>query len=172
MLIILGSKQLEAQYKPVDQGSEIKFTVSNFGFDVTGTFTGLQGSIHIDQRDPVNDNFDVFIDANTVNTDNNMRDNHLRDEGYFDVKDYPRIRLASTRVAPTNKSGVYQFTGQLTIKGKTMPLSFPFTIVPAGDDGALFTGSFSINRKDFGIGGTSTIANELHVSLKVLTTKQ
>ena len=161
-----------AQYKPVDQGSEIKFTVTNFGFDVSGTFTGLQGSIVVDRADPANDNFDVSIDANAVNTDNHMRDNHLRDEGYFDVKNYPRIRLVSTRVAPTNKSGVYQFTGQLTIKGKTRPVSFPFTIAPAENDGLLFTGTFSINRKDFGIGGTSTIGNELRVELKVLTTKQ
>lgn len=160
------------QYKPADQGSEIKFTVTNFGFDVSGTFTGLQGSIVVDRADPANDNFDVSIDANTVNTDNHTRDNHLRDEGYFDVKNYPRIRLVSTRVTATNKSGVYQFTGQLTIKGKTRPVSFPFTIAPAENDGLLFTGTFSINRKDFGVGGTSTIGNELRVELKVLTTKQ
>jgi polyisoprenoid-binding protein YceI len=159
-------------YKPVDQGSEITFTVTNFGFDVSGSFTGLQGSIVVDPADPAHDNFDVSIDANTVNTDNHTRDSHLRDEGYFDVKNYPRIRLVSTQVAPTNKSGVYQFTGQLTIKGKTRPLSFPFTIAPAENDGLLFTATFSINRKDFGVGGTSTIGNELHVTLKVLTTKQ
>src|ERR1700744_4303062 len=172
MLSVLQAKLLAAQYKPVDPGSEIKFTVTNFGFDVSGTFTGLQGGIHIDQQDPVNDNFDVSIDANTVNTDNHTRDNHLREDSYFDVRNYPRIRLVSTRVASTGKSGMYQFTGQLTIKGKTRPLSFPFTIAPAGDDGLLFTGTFVINRKDFGVGGTSTIGNELHVTLKVLTTKQ
>jgi polyisoprenoid-binding protein YceI len=172
MLIILQAKLLAAQYKPVDPGSEIKFTVTNFGFDVSGTFTGLQGSIHIDQRDPLNDNFDVSIDANTVNTDNHTRDSHLRDESYFDVGNYPRIRLVSTQVALTNKSGVYQFTGELTIKGKARPLSFLFTIAPAGADSLLFTGTFAINRKDFGVGGTSAIGNELHLSLKVLTVKQ
>lgn len=168
MLIILQA----TTYKPVDQGSEIKFTVTNFGFDVSGSFTGLEGSIVVDRADPANDHFDVSIDANTVNTDNHTRDNHLRDEGYFDVKNYPRIRLVSTRVASTSKTGEYQFTGQLTIKGKTRPVSFPFTMVPAENDGLVFTGTFAINRKDFGIGGTSTIGNELHVNLKVLTTKQ
>jgi len=170
MLIILQAKFLSAQYKPVDQGSEVNFTVTNFGFDVSGSFTGLQGSIRIDQQNPANDSFDISIDANTVNTDNHMRDTHLRDEGYFDVKNHPRIRLVSSQVRATTRNGVYQFTGQLTMKGKTKKFSFPFTMMSVGD-GLLFTGTLAINRKDFEVGGTSTIGNEVRINLKVLTTK-
>jgi polyisoprenoid-binding protein YceI len=170
MLIILQAKFLPAQYKPVDQGSEVNFTVTNFGFDVSGSFTGLQGSIRIDQQNPANDSFDISIDANTVNTDNHMRDTHLRDEGYLDVKNHPRIRLVSTQVRATTRNGVYQLTGQLTMKGKTKNISFPFTMMSAGDS-LLFTGTLAINRKDFEVGGTSTIGNEVRINLKVLTTK-
>jgi polyisoprenoid-binding protein YceI len=170
MLIILQAKFLSAQYKPIDQGSEVNFTVTNFGFDVSGSFTGLQGSIGIDQQNPANDSFDISIDANTVKTDNSMRDNHLRGEGYFAVNSYPRIRLVSTQVSATARNGVYEFRGQLTIKGTTKNVSFPFTMMSAGD-GLLFTGTFAINRKDFGVGGISTIGNEVHINVKVLTTK-
>jgi polyisoprenoid-binding protein YceI len=164
------AKQAPAQYKAVDQGSAVKFTIRNFGFDVTGSFTGVQGHIDFDPQNPTDIGFNVSIDAATVNTDNSLRDQHLKDDGYFDVINYPRIRLASTKIIASNKGGTYLFSGQLTIKGKSKGISFPFTAISSGD-GFVFKGSFKINRKDFGIGGTSTISNELEVSLNVLAKK-
>jgi len=166
---LLAANQSPAQYRPSDQGSEIKFTINNFGFGVDGRFSGLQGSIDFDPRNLMSGKFDVSIDASTVNTDNSLRDSHLRNDSYFDVKNYPRIRLVSTRIVPRG-SDSYQFTGQLTIKKTTLPVSFPFMASPA-DGGFIFKGSFTIKRKEFDIGGTSTIANELTVSLNVMATK-
>jgi polyisoprenoid-binding protein YceI len=160
----------QAQYKATDQGSEIKFTISNFGFGVDGTFKGLQGSINFDPQNVASAQFDVTIDASTVNTDNSLRDSHLRNDSYFDVRNYPRIRLVSTRVTPSGTAGTYQFTGQLTIKNVTKEVSFPFKVSQQGG-GMSFSGSLTIKRKDFGVGGTSTISNELTVSLSVLATK-
>jgi polyisoprenoid-binding protein YceI len=170
LYILLITKVASAQYKPTDQGSELKFTIGNFGFDVNGSFTGLQGSISFDPENPTKSSFDVTIDANSINTDNNMRDEHLRSESYFDVKNYPRIRMLSTKVSGPSKNGSYIFTGQLTIKGKPKEVSFPFTAT-ASSDGFLFKGTFKINRKDFDIGGVSTISNELEVSLNILAKK-
>jgi polyisoprenoid-binding protein YceI len=161
---------LSAQYKPADEGSAIKFTINNFGFAVGGHFTGLEGSIDFDPQNAAAGRFDVTIDASTVNTDNSLRDSHLKNDGYFDIKNYPRIRLTSTRLAPADKPGVYTFTGQLTIKDKTRSVSFPFTATPT-NGGMNFKGSFTINRKDFTVGGSSTIANELTVSLNVMAGK-
>jgi polyisoprenoid-binding protein YceI len=167
--LLLHPKLGQAQYKPVDQGSTVTFKIGNFGFDVNGSFgTGLQGTITFDPQNVGGASFDVSIDASTINTDNKMRDGHLRDEGYFDVKNYPRIRLVSTKITATN--GGYQFTGQLTMKGKSKEVTFPFTAVAAAD-GYVFKGAFTINRKDFGVGGTSTISNSLTVSLNVVTAK-
>jgi polyisoprenoid-binding protein YceI len=170
LIAVLTTQLLSAQYKPVDQGSDIKFTVNNFGFAVNGSFSGLQGSIDFDPQNAAAGRFEVSIDAGTVNTDNNLRDSHLKDDSYFDVKNYPRIRLVSTRLAPEGKAGAYRFTGQLTIKDKSKEVSFPFTAVPV-NGGVAFKGSFTINRKDFGVGGTSTISNELKVSLNVIANK-
>ena len=169
LLILLATRIVSAQYKPVDQGSTLKFTIENFGFDVTGSFTGFQGSINFDSQNPANSSFDVTIDASTVNTDNTMRDNHLKGESYFDVKNYPRIRFVSGKIT-TGKSGGYFVTSQLTIKGKTKQISFPFTASQSGD-GYVFNGAFKINRRDFEVGGTSTISNELKVTLSVRAKK-
>jgi polyisoprenoid-binding protein YceI len=168
--LLAAANKSTAQFTSTDQGSTIKFTINNFGFGVDGTFTGLQGSIDFDPQNPAAGKFDVSIDASTVNTDNSLRDSHLRNDSYFDVKNYPRIRLLSSRIVPKGPAGTYLFTGQLTIKAVTKEISFPFSVTPAGG-GFDFKGSFTINRKDYGIGGTSTISNELTVSLHVMASK-
>jgi polyisoprenoid-binding protein YceI len=157
-------------YKPEDQGSSVQFKIKNLGFNVNGSFSGLDGNIQFDPHDPAGSNFDVSIDANTINTDNNMRDNHLRNETYFDVKKYPRIRFVSTKITTSNKTGFFFIFGKLTIKNQTKDISFPFTATPSSD-GYLFNGTFKINRKDFGVGGTSTISDELEVSLNIFSKK-
>jgi polyisoprenoid-binding protein YceI len=148
-IIALTTNAVLAQYKPAEQGSSLQFTIKNFGFDVTGTFNGLQGEIKFDPQNPGADAFDVSIDAATVSTDNSLRDGHLRGDTYFDVKNYPRIHFVSTKV--TAKNGQFIITGNLTIKKQTKTISFPFTASPSGD-GYLFKGSFTINRKDFDVG--------------------
>ncbi len=168
MLLAVAGSNVFAQYKPVDQASSLQFTIQNFGFDVTGTFTGLKGNINFDPKNPAASTFDVTIDANTVNTDNSLRDSHLRDNSYFDVKNYPVIHFVSTKI--TGKNGAYILSGKLTIKKQTKDISFPFTSSPA-NDGYLFKGTFKINRKDFNVGGTSTISNELEVALSIVAKK-
>jgi polyisoprenoid-binding protein YceI len=170
LLLAVAANISYAQYKPVEQGSSLNFSIKNLGFGVDGSFSGFGGIINFDPQNPANSSFDVFINATTVNTDNGLRDEHLKGDSFFDVKNYPRIRLASAKVAATNKNGTYLLTGQLTIKGKSKPISFPFTATPAAD-GYLFKGTFKMNRKDFGVGGTSTVADELQVTINVTAKK-
>ena len=158
------------QYKPEDQGSSVQFKIRNLGFNVNGSFSGLDGNIQFDPNNLAASNFDVSVDANTVNTDNNMRDNHLRKDTYFDVKNYPRIRFVSTKITTSNKTGILFIFGKLTIKNQTKDISFPFTAT-LSNEGYLFNGTFKINRKDFGVGGTSTISDDLEVSLNILSKK-
>ena len=168
MLIALVSKIACAQYTPVDAGSSLQFTIKNFGFEVTGTFKGLQGNVIFDPANAASSAFDVTIDASTVNTDNSLRDGHLKGDSYFDVQHYPKIHFVSTQVA--GKNGSYKITGKLTIKKTTKIISFPFT-ASASNGGYLFKGSFTINRKDFDVGGASTISDELTVALSIAAKK-
>jgi polyisoprenoid-binding protein YceI len=158
-----------AQYKPVDKGSSIKFEIKNFGIGTSGSFSGLQGTISFDKDHPEEAKFDVSIDANTINTDNGARDNHLREDSYFGVKKYPRIHFVSTKIE-RSASGTLTISGKLTIKGQTKDISFPFTATP-NNDSYIFKGSFSINRRDFGVGGSSTISDNLTVELNIATVK-
>ena len=168
LVVLFSTTLLTAQYKPVDNGSSVQFKIKNFGINTGGSFSGLQGSILFDAAHPEKAVFDVSLNAASVNTGNDMRDNHLREKTYFDSKQFPLIRIVSKSV--TTKDGAFVLSGNLTMKGHTKEISFPFTATQSGD-GYLFKGSFTINRKDFEIGGTSTISNSLEVQLNILAKK-
>ena len=157
-------------FAPVDTASVVSFRIKNLGFNTTGSFSGLTGVITFNPADPGGCSFDVHIDAKTVNTGNDMRDNHLRAGDFFDVKNYPQIRFVSEKVSTTKKNGTLFVSGKLTMKGITKEISFPFTAQPV-QDGYLFNGEFSINRRDFKVGGGSTVSDHLTVLLKVVARK-
>jgi len=157
--------------KPVDEEGAVRFKIKNLGFNTTGSFSGLQGSIHFDPAQLASASFDVSVDANTVNTGVEMRDNHLRKEEYFDVKNHPRIHFVSTKITPSNKSGTFFIFGRLTMKGVTKEISFPFTATANNEGGYLFSGEFKINRKDFKVSAGGTISDNLTVMLNVITKK-
>jgi len=171
VVLFFGIPVLAQEYKPTDTGSAVQFEIKNFGFNTKGSFSGLDGKIVFDPKNATGASFDITIDAATINTDNSMRDGHLKKEGYFDVEKYPRIRFLSTGVTGPDKSGRYTLDGKLTIKATTKDISFPFVVTPLGDD-LIFKGDVPLNRRDFDVGGSSTISNELKVSLTVLAKKQ
>ena len=161
------------KYTPTDKGSKIHFVIKNFGIGTGGDFQGLKGEITFDTLNPSSSFFNVSIAVKTIDTDNSMRDQDLRSKDYFDDQKYPEIKLTSTKIDKTNKSGTgyYYFTGNLTIKGISKPVSFPFLAEKSGS-GYLFTGEFTINRLDFGVGESSMVlANKVTVSLKVFANK-
>jgi polyisoprenoid-binding protein YceI len=156
--------------KPDDEQSSVKVRINNFGFNVTGSFNGLQGTINFNPQNLQSSVMNVTIQANTVNTGNNMRDNHLGKEEYFDVKKYPLIRFVSVKITPSSKPGTLFMFGRVTIKNVTRDISFPFTAVPQ-QDGYIFTGEFRINRIDFGVGESSAVSDNLTVLLNVFARK-
>jgi len=159
---------LAQTYTPIDEGSKVHFVIENFGIATGGDFTGLTGKIKFDPADPASSDFDVSVDASSVNTDIGARDNHLRKSEYFDVKNYPRLLFKSTRVTKANKDGYLYMFGKITIKGVTKDVQFPFTATPK-DDGYLFEGSFKLNRRDFGVGGNSlTLSDGVTITLSVV----
>ncbi|HEY4060927.1 MAG TPA: YceI family protein [Puia sp.] len=165
-LLLIGQGAY-AQYQPVDSASTVKFTIKNFGFRVSGFFTGLKGEIRFDPAHAADARIDVTVEAATVNTDNSMRDDHLRSADYFDAKNAPRIRFVSEKIMPGHGRHSWIVTGKLTIKNHTKEISIPCTVIPSGG-GYLFDGSFSLNRRDFEVGGASTISDNLDLSLHIL----
>lgn len=168
LIFIVSANAFAQNYIPVNEGSKVAFKIKNLGFNVDGFFTGLKGTIKFNTADLSASLFDVTVDANTINTDNNMRDNHLREDTYFDVKNHPVIRFVSEKI--TASKGSFLVSGKLTIKNKTKDISFPFT-AKEENSGYVFDGEFKINRRDFEVGGGSTLSDNVTINLHIISKK-
>ena len=135
------------------------------GISVGGTITGLQAEIHFNPVQLTSSTVTAAVDANTINTDNDSRDEHLKEQDFFDVAHYPKISLKS--ISFKHKSG-NNYSGQfdLTIKGKTKTIEMPFSFSEMGKS-VILKGSFKINRLDFGVGDTSLIlSNDVTINIE------
>lgn len=145
-----------------EQNSAVNFRIGNMRINtVSGTFTGMQGTVKFDPQDLAKSSFSVCIDASSVNTGNNRRDNHLREEEYFDVERFPDICYVSDIVSQTDDGFVTR--GKLTIKGVARIVTIPFT-----KEGNTLTGTFNINRLDYNVGEgvrTFLVSNPVEVTI-------
>ena len=150
--------------------SAITFQIKNLGINVDGSFNGLKAYINFDPSHPESSAIEASVQANTINTDNDSRDTHLKSEDYFDVGKYPEIRMKSVSIKHNGGSN-YTGTFNLTIKDKTNPVQIPFTYTENGDAGN-FKGTFKIKRTDYGVGGKSMVmSNDDTISIDVSTSK-
>jgi polyisoprenoid-binding protein YceI len=160
-------------YTPLDSGSKVHFIIKNFGINTGGDFSGLKGQIVFSPENVADSKFDVTVSTSTIDTDNEMRDKNLASDEYFDAAKFPDIKMVSSKISKTNKTtdGFYFFTGDLTIKGVTKSISFPFQVKKV-NDGYLFTANFDIDRTDFGVGEKNIVlSNKVSVSLSVTAKK-
>lgn len=170
LTIVLLTFLTTAGFAQAVSKSNISFKIKNLGFNVEGTFSGLQADIKFKPNDLATSTIEATVAANTVNTDSEGRDSHLKNEDYFDVAKYPKITMKS--VSFKHKSGG-NYTGNfnVTIRDKTKLIEIPFTYAESGNTAQL-KGSFMILRTDFGIGGKNLIlSNEANVTLEVEISK-
>jgi polyisoprenoid-binding protein YceI len=155
-----------AQVKYTITKSSVTFQIKNLGINTHGSFGLVQGNILFDPEKPETGSIETSIDANSINTDNDMRDSHLKEDSYFDVANYPKISMKS--VALKHKSGSnYEGQFNLTIKGHTKQVSMPFTYTESGNS-AVFKGVLKIKRTDFGVGGGSLVmSDEVLINIEV-----
>jgi polyisoprenoid-binding protein YceI len=102
------------------------FNISHIGISWThGRFDDVTGNFTIDPGDPAKTSFALTIKADSIDTNNKKRDEHLRGPDFFNVKQFPTITFKSTEVKPAaGAEGGYQVTGDLTMHGVTKPISF------------------------------------------------
>lgn len=122
---------------------------------VRGTFSEFEGSAHLDFADPGQSKVTVKIKAASINTGNDDRDAHLRSNDFFDMDEYPEITFESTAVESAD-ADTYRVTGDLTIRGVTKSITFESertgpVIDPWGNTRVGFSGTLSVNRKDWGV---------------------
>ena len=147
--------------------SSVTFSMSHLGGTVTGTFTGMEGSVVFDENNLGGSSMDVSLDAKSIDTKNRARDSDLRGKKFFDVENYPRIRFKSLEISKAPDG--YQVRGQVTIKDVTREEIIPFKVEKQGDV-SVFTGSFTVNRKNYNLGKSSfpPIGKEAKVEIKAM----
>ena len=138
--------------------SSITFKIKNAGIGVDGSFKGFQGTVDFNPDNLETSKFDVSVEAKTIDTDNGTRDNHLIEEEYFGVEKHPKISMKSTKIEKIS-DGKYKATFNLTLKGTTKAVSFPFSYSKTST-GYKLNGSFEIDRRDFKVGGSSWILSD------------
>lgn len=170
IILFLGADYTFAQTKHTVTKSTITFQIKNLGVNTSGSFSGLKGDIQFDPANLEHSSIEASIDANTINTENDSRDEHLKSDDYFDVAKYPKITIRSVSFkhnSGDNYTGIFN----LTIKDKTNKVEFPFTYSETGNT-ASFKGSFKIQRSDYGIGGRfSVMSNNATIFIEVATSK-
>lgn len=172
LAITVLSFQIQAQqFTPNNTKSKVSFVIKNMGIEVDGSIKGFSGNINFNPKNIAKSSFFVTADASTVNTDNTKRDNHLQQSDFFDVANYPKITISSSKI---ESKGGNNYTAQanVKIKNKVKAVAIDFTATPTGNSYS-FKGSFTVNRRDFGLGGNSmTMADNVKINLDIETDKK
>lgn len=104
--------------------STVGFTVDHMKIsEVSGEFEEYEGTIKTEGDNFENAEISMTIDVNSINTDNEKRDQHLKSEDFFHAEEHPEITFESTKL---EKSGdkEYRLIGKLTMRGKTQKETF------------------------------------------------
>ena len=122
---------------------------------VRGGFKVYSGEVFLDEENPANSWAKVEIDAASVDTGNADRDAHLKTPDFFDLQSHPKITFVSTKVEKVDDD-VYTLIGDLTINGKTNPVSVDWELTgtstdPWGGFRVGFEGKATVNRRDWGL---------------------
>jgi polyisoprenoid-binding protein YceI len=157
--------------------SAAQFSVKHLGIStVRGAFSKVTGTVQYDASDPTKSSINTTIDANTIDTRVQARDNDLRGANYFDVQKYPTITFKSKRVEKAG-NGKLKVIGDLTIHGTTKEValdvdgpSSPIANPPQMGGGQRMGASATttINRNDFGVsGGGKMIGDDVTITLDI-----
>lgn len=147
--------------------------------NVKGNFGKYTGVVEIDDKDITKSRVTVTIDTNSINTNVQKRDEHLRSADFFDVSRYPTMSFVSKKVTKAG-NGALKVTGDLTIHGITKEVTLDVEPIskeskdPWGNIRRGTSATTKINRKDFGLTwnkaletGGVLVGDEITISLEI-----
>lgn len=141
----------------VDQAhSTVAFEVRHFFTQVPGRFNDFSGTILYDPDDVANSEVSFTVQAASIDTENERRDQHLRSADFFDVEKFPTLSFESKKVE-AGSGDTLQVTGDLTIHGVTREVTIPVDFLGSMGQKAGFATEFQIDRKDFNITWNRTL---------------
>jgi polyisoprenoid-binding protein YceI len=171
-------------YKIDTAHSEITFKVKHLMItNVTGSFTKFDATLEADKEDFSDAKISFEAEVDSISTNNEQRDTHLKSDDFFAAEKFPKLTFTSTSF--TKKSDdAYTLAGNITIRGveKTIELAVEYggtATDPWGQVKAGFEINGKINRKDFGLtwgavteAGGVVVSDEVKLHLAVQMIKQ
>lgn len=142
--------------------SELLFKVKHLMItNVKGEFTDFRASIKSVGNDFSNAKVEAVVHSNSIYTNNEDRDKHLKSEDFFDVENHKELTFVGTEFEKLDDTN-YRLKGDLTIIGVTKPIALDVEFGgtakdPWGNEKAGFSVSGKINRKERGLNWTSTL---------------
>lgn len=142
-------------YKIDPTHSEVSFKIKHLMIStVTGIFTSFDGEIEADKENLSDAKFNFSAEINSINTNNEQRDGHLKSPDFFDAANYPKLTFESTSF--TKKGDDYKLQGNLTLRGVTKPIKLEVEYAgkmldPYGNEKHGFEFKGKISRKEFGL---------------------
>jgi polyisoprenoid-binding protein YceI len=178
-LMAQGTQSAATQWNVDGAHSSVKFVVTHLVIsEVEGSFKVYSGSIESANEDFSDAKIEFAVDVTSVNTDNEMRDNHLRSDDFFSAEKYPKMTFKSTAFKPLG-GNKYALEGDLTIRDVTRRVSFDVIYGGKAKDGygntkAGFKATTTINRIDYGLkwnmateAGGLTVGEDVTLSLNL-----
>lgn len=136
--------------------TKVEFTVQHLVIsEVTGNFKTFEGSVSSPSEDFSGSNINFSVDIASINTDNEMRDNHLKSDDFFNAEKFPKMTFKSTSFKKVS-GNKYELKGDLTIRDVTKAVTFDVTYNgiandPWGNTKAGFKLKGQINRFDYNL---------------------
>ncbi len=157
VVAILASMSSFAQSWKIDPAhTRISFSTEYLVIsEVEGEFKKFNGSVTAANADWSDLKADITVDVNSLTTDNDMRDNHLKSDDFFNAEKFPSLTFKSTGIKMIGKNK-YVLTGNLTIRDVTKSVSLPLVYNgtvkdPWGNTKAGFKATGTIDRKEYNL---------------------
>jgi len=151
----------------------VMFRVKHLGVGYSyGRFNGPTGKFAFDESTPSNCSIEMQVNANDIDTNVDKRDNHLKSADFFNAAEHPAISFKSTSVKK-NSDNTYEVTGDLTLLGKTRPITMKANDTGAGKDpwGKYrrgFETTFTIKRSEYGMNFMlNGVSDEVDITVSV-----
>lgn len=172
--ILTGASTMAQSNWTIDAShSKVQFTVTHLMIsEVTGKFKVYDGKVTSSKDDFTDSNIEFTADVNSIDTDDEGRDKHLKSEDFFNAEKFPNMTFKSKSFKKVNGKN-YKLIGELTIRGITKTVEFDVVYNgsikdPWGNTKAGFKLNGSINRIDYGLKWNAAIeAGGVVVSEKV-----
>ena len=160
--VLAAQPLFAAKFKVDHPHTNVSFSVKHMVIaKTTGSFTDFDATLEVDPEDMSTFSVSATIQAASIDTNNDQRDNHLRSADFLDVANHPTITFESSKLS--TMGGEHVLHGDLTIRGVTQAVEIPIEIVgpvmAMGNTVVGFAGSLTINRHDFGVSWSRTLDN-------------